>query len=416
MTKRGQLESLLSSIIIILLILSAIAYYLQFRLGYIPVFKPQKSIKPAEKGIVPEGTFFENQKDKLPFLFIKKSYAKAQIKYKNNKNLETYIVSPPKLIFLEDNILDLVVSGKNKANSLEKIYFQYKIIPIDKDWQKLYSQQKRIILPKGFGFYKIYVRSINKNNEIDPTPDITYVYTLISKNYKDVDIQINSQRTIITLTNKSKNSIKITNWKILSQKVNILIPKAVRDVNPKLENNSEDIILEPKERLIIYPLYATTSTFIPLNFKYPYPKNSPLGFNFKINKCFIFLSQLRFELKDYIKQYSFPCNKFTKKELLNLKLNYKLTNNCLNILEKISCSGPKLTDWEKIGQDSLCYRFFEQNYTYSGCYKNKKNDKDFYFKDWLVFVPIYEKFANDKYDEIKVYDENNLLVNKKFIY
>lgn len=401
MKQAGQLENLFIGIISILLILSLIIYYFQFKTGTIPIFKTKKTIEPAEKGVIPKGTFFKEQK--LPYLFLKFTYAqnnkKDNKKYKPNKNLETYIISPKSFILLEDNKVDLIVNGQNKVNSLEKLYFQYKIYPLHKDWQNLYGKQKRILLPNGVNFYTIYVRAINKNLEVDPTPAISYFYTNISKFFKYLDIEVNYKKDKIIIRNKSKESINVNNWRIKSSKVNFYLSKAVKDVNPNLQTKLEEIILDPGERLIIFS-----------------SKESPLGFNFKINKCFPYLAELRQELKQLLKNFYFPCQKFNKGELFNLKNEYKLSNNCLNILEKISCSGPKFKDWEKIGFDSNCYRFFENNFTYYGCYQNKKNDQDFYLRDWLIFIPIYKNFTNDRYDEIKIYDQNNLLVNKKIIY
>ncbi|GIW65853.1 MAG: hypothetical protein KatS3mg094_372 [Candidatus Parcubacteria bacterium] len=419
MKNKAQLESLIQAIIIILLTLSGIIYYLQFRLNYIPQLKIKKDVSPAEKSILPEGTFFKQKKEnKIPFLKTKYIYAQTKKKnyYKNNADIETFLISPKIFSFIEDNLFDLLVSGIDKKNPSEKIFFQYKIEPLNKNWQIIYGKHKKIFLPKGLNTYKLYVRAINKKNEIDPTPAIAYIMVSISNYYKDIDIKINSARNLITLTNKSRNSINVTNWKLISSKVNFTITQAVKDVNPNLDKKLEDIILKPNERIIIYPLYATTANFIPPNFKYPYPLESPLGFNFKINKCFNYLTQLRWELKDYLRQYYFPCNRFTKFDLFSLKTKYNLSDNCLNILSKISCSGPKNTDWEKIIYDSQCYKFFEENFTYRGCYQNKKNDNDFYFKDWIIFIPIYESFSKQRYDEIKLYDDNNLIVNKIFVY
>ncbi|MCS7184011.1 MAG: hypothetical protein NZ866_01525 [Patescibacteria group bacterium] len=424
MIKRGQLESLITGIIFVLLFLSAIIYYFQFKTGTVPVFKPLREIKPAEKGVLPEGTFFEkreNKENKIPFFKINKVYAysekrnKKEIKYKPNKYLETLIIEPKTLTFLEDNILRIIFSGRNKNNPLEKIYFQYKLHPIQKDWQRIFSNQKVIILPKGKNFYTLYVRAINKNFEFDPSPAQAYIYTNISPYYKDINISINSNGDLLTIYNKSRERINIHQWRIISRRVNFLIPMAVRDVKPELELNLEEIILEPREKLFIYPLYATTATFIPRNFKYPYPQYSPLGFNFKVNKCFPYLAETRRELKNYLKNLNFPCQKFSNQELFDFKRKYFLSDNCLKILEKLSCVGPTMKDWQKIGFDSNCYRFFENYYTYYGCYYNKKNDKDFYLKSWLIFVPIYEKFAFSRYDEIKLYDRDGLLVNKKII-
>lgn len=404
MKNKGQLESLIISIVYILLFLSLVIYYFQFKTGSVPVFKTKKNIEPAERGVLPRGTFFDFEKnkpkEKLPYLFLNKVYAQSKVKYKPNKNLETSIINPLPLTILENNIFDLVVSGQNKKNPLERIYFEYKIEPIHTEWQKLYGQQRRFSLPKGTNFYTIYVRAINKNYEIDPTPAVAYLYTNISPFYQDISIDINFKKDQIILKNKSKNQINLTGWRIISSRANFFIPQAVKDIPPDLNIKLENILLNPGERAIIYSnLY-----------------NSPLGYNFKLNKCFKYLAESRGELKPYLKNFVFPCERLTKQQLLEIKYKYRLSNNCLNILEKIPCSGPKPQDWLKIDFDSSCYRFFENNYTYQGCYQNRKNDSNFYLKDWFIFIPDITTFTQNKYDEIKIYDQRGLLVNKKVIY
>jgi hypothetical protein len=424
MSKKGQLESIIYFVVFILLILTLIIYYFQFKTGTVPVFRPKKNIEPASKGVLPPGTFFQNEfeqeknnKQKLPYLIITPSYAKENKKYINNKNLETHLINPQqKITILEDNTFDLIVNGENKKNPLDKIYFQYQIKPLDSHWQNLYSKTKKIVLPKGNNLYTLYVRSVNKNLEVDPTPAKVYIYTKISNYFKDISIEINSQRNLLILKNNSQKEINVSQWRIISSKVNFLIPQAVKDVNPHLEKRWEDIILSKNNRLIIYPLYATTADFLPKNFKYPYPLQSPLGFNFRVNKCFRYLMNNFPDLKQYIRYYNFPCDKLSKNEILNLRLNFKISNNCAKVLENLSCSGPKPEDWLKINYDSNCYRIFENRFTYNGCYQNKKNDKDFYLNDWLIFVPIFDTFTNLKYDKIEIYDNQLLLVNRKFIY
>lgn len=398
MKNKAQLESLFISLISILLILSLIIYYFQFKTGVIPVFKPKKNIEPAERGILPKGTFFEEKKPKdiLPYLFFNKTYAQTKKKYKINKNLETYIINPSLLLtILENDTIKLIVSGKNKSNLSEKIYFQYKIEPLHNDWQIIYNQQKNLLLPKEKKLYTLYVRAINKNLEVDPTPAIAYIYVNISPFYKDISIETNFNKDRLVLKNISKNTIDVSNWKIISSKINFSIPKAAEDIPPNLIVNLKNISLKPRERLIIYN------------------QSSPLGFSFKINKC---LRYLNYNLKDYLKNYFFPCDRLSKDKLIEYRFKYRLNNKCLEILEKISCSGPKPKDWEKIINNSPCYNFFENYYTYRGCYENKKGDPDFYLKEWLIFFPTYDTLTNKRYEEIKLYDQDNLLVNKKIVY
>jgi hypothetical protein len=400
MKKKAQIENLIYFIVVILLFFSAIFYYLKFKTGNVPVFNPKREIVPSEKGVLPPGTFFEkenkNKKNKLlPLLFINQVYAKDDLK--PDKNLETLILSPNSFTILEDNKLYIVVEGYDKNDSKEKIYFQYKLEPLINEWKNLYQKRKLIILPKGNYLYNLKVRAVNKKG-YDPTPAVSYIYTPISSYYKDVEIYINSSKDLIIIKNLSNNDINISGWKIKSSLINFTIPQAVKNVDLFSTKTLEDIVLKRKKgRLFIHKVEL------------------PFNFNFLANKCFIYLNQNFPDVYKFVKKNTFfKCQKLKRETLFGLK--NQLNNQCLEVLEKISCEGPKTKDWIKIENNSSCFKFFDENFTYNGCYKNKINEEDFYTNDWYVYFDPGYKFTKNRYDEIILYDKNGLIVNKKTIY
>mgnify|MGYP001107994363 CR=1 FL=1 len=408
MKLKAQIESLIYFIVIIILFFSAIFYYLQFKTGSVPVFRPKREIAPSEKSILPPGTFFEkenkkNNKEKnfFPLLFIKETFARNNNLKKNlipNKDLETIILSPSFFTELEDNKLYILLEGYNKNDKKDRIHFQYILEPLINDWKDLYQKRKLIILPKGSNVYTLKVRSINNKNEYDPTPAISYIYTKISPYYKDLDVSVSYSRDILIIKNRSNKDINVTDWRIKTSQIAFKIPKAVKNFNLFSTQTLEDIVLKSKRgRLIIHN------------------QKLPFDLNFLTNKCFVYLSQNFPDIYKFVKKYTFfKCQKLTREEIFNLR--NKLNIRCLEVLEKIGCEGPKAKEWLKIENNPSCLNFFDKNFTYIGCYENKINDKDFYMNDWYVYFDKNLKFTKDRYEEIIIYDNKGLLVNKKTIY
>lgn len=155
MKQKGQIEDIIVFFALILIILSAFVYYFYFKTGSVPVLRPRTEIKPAEKGVVPPGTFFPKPKEKkFPFILIKFSYAQdfkppIDIALKPNKNIETFIHHKYKdLTNIEDNKIEFKLSAINKENIKDKFYFAYLLLPLNKNWQILKANKLIFELPK----------------------------------------------------------------------------------------------------------------------------------------------------------------------------------------------------------------------------------------------------------------------------
>lgn len=403
MIKRGQIEDIIIFFAIILIILSGLVYYFYFRTGEVPILKLRQDIRPAEKGVVPPGTFFPKPKDKkLPFIFLNVGFAQVLkpnigLPLRPNRNIETFISYPYKnLIDIEDYKIRFKLSGKNLKNPADKFYFAYLLLPINKDWQILKSTDLILTLPKKQQYYLILVSAVNSKNEYDPTPLGLIFRTNISSYFQDVRISKLSQGVIIKLKNISQKEISVTNWRIISSLGNFLIPQAVEFVDPYRFYKRENIILKPGEELKIIA------------------SSSPLGINFKGNKCFDYLLKENYNLRNFFENTNIWCEKLSKEELLELrKLGYSL--NCILTLERAGCTGPKGVELQKIRNDIGCLNLIYSRWNYQSCYENRKNDEDFLLPIWYIFLPV-KKLYFPRYEEIRLFDEKGFLVDKYLIY
>ncbi|MEM5782286.1 MAG: hypothetical protein QXD43_03780, partial [Candidatus Aenigmatarchaeota archaeon] len=265
MTNKGQLESFFVFIITLFLILFCITYYFYFKTGTIPVFTPEREIRPSEKSLLPPGTLFPKEKQspyikekQLPYIF-SLNIAKAETNLKPNKNLDTFIISAPPIV-LEDNIAKFSFSGKNYRKPFEKLRFQTFLYPIDKKWQTTYGTEKIYYLPKFPAFYIFYVRSINNEN-YDPTPATYYFLTRISPYYKNISITPSYDGYSLIIRNSSNSDINVTNWYVKTSIFLYRIPKAVKYFHlNKNKNIEEDIILKRGDILKIISVYSSATS------------------------------------------------------------------------------------------------------------------------------------------------------------
>jgi len=413
MKKVGQLEDIIVFLVTIFLILSALVYFLYFKTGVVPVYKPPQKIEPASKGVVPTGTFFKYPEEKLPFnFFLKKTYAESK-KLKPNKKIETYIYHDYlDLNNLETNIVKFTFEGKNWENPKDRFYFNYILYPLDKNWKTSYSNTQYFYLPKGYYRYFLIVSAVNQNGEYDPSPAYVSFITKISPYFKDIYLSPRGDKLTLYLNNNTNKEIKITNWKIVSSQGIYSIPQGVNYVDPDYKYKKEDIILPPYGKAKII---ATSS---------------PLGFSFRINKCFRYFLNLRKDVEKFVDSAPYYCKYFTREELFNLrKQGYSI--KCLDFLSRISCP-PKPQDLEKMAGDTKCMNLLDNLYTYKGCYYNNLNSQDFLTKDWIIFIPtptttlyvtstlsykeVYKNLYETRYEEIRLYDDKNLLVNSYIYY
>lgn len=335
-----QLAKLFFVLFWLAVIASLIFYYLKVREKYLPVIEFQPFLKSALASEISFGPIFETIESK-------------------KINLQ---ISAPQNYFLE-----------------------LKLLPIQQEWVRRLPGEVSIYFPKP-GIYLLLIKATNKAK--NSTNLYFKIFSAKASAYQDkLSFSFFSNGAGLTITNISKEEIKITGLKIKSNGKEFVIPKATKIVTPSLNPIEEDIILNPAEKAIV--LAGT----------------SPLGFNFMINRCFRYLTETIKNLPSYG-----TCDLFSEEDLLNLKRNEYLSDNCLNFLRNLSCSFKP-----NIFLDAQCLKIAYQFANYQSCFQRHQKEPKFLGPYWYIYLPT-QKIFDSRYSEIEIVDQNGFLVTKKKIY
>ncbi|KKT28860.1 MAG: hypothetical protein UX43_C0003G0154 [Candidatus Giovannonibacteria bacterium GW2011_GWB1_46_20] len=129
---------------------------------------------------------------------------------------------------------------------------------------------------------------------------------------------------------------------------------------------------------------------------------SPLGYNFKINKCSGYFNQ-RAAISPQI--YAI-CPSVS-----SLSLPRNLNNACINYIESLPvCTMPTINADTGINND--CAEFVQAHASYAACVADYKNDKDFDKKEWRVYLGKNFDFWNNRHDLIQLFDPAGKLVTE----
>jgi len=231
---------------------------------------------------------------------------------------------------------------------------------------------------------------INKPIEEIINPPPGFSLKDLSPYYKKVKIQnlnpgfyTNSGR-ITLYANDLKNPVSITNWQIKANQGHLIIPDGVFDYKPSgLFEQSSNIILENQSSVNIYN------------------GTSPIGKNLKINKCLGFLNN------HYKFNPDLPC---LSPQLFDRSEISTFSGNCQNYIMSLgSCKMPTPSELNSFSSEPLC-RMFLDRFSYAGCYAAKRNDQNFFEKEWIVWISGIWPF-DQNHDRVLLLDENKLLVD-----
>ncbi len=130
---------------------------------------------------------------------------------------------------------------------------------------------------------------------------------------------------------------------------------------------------------------------------------SPVGYSFQVNKCSGYLTQSNtFNPAIYT-----SCPPPNQGNLPPIPIKWR--NACYNYLESLpSCFMPLNDLPEDVGPECIGYATTE--ISYNKCVENHQNDKDFYTKEWRVYLNRPEDTWLDRRELIKLLD-----INKKTI-
>lgn len=305
---------------------------------------------------------------------------------------ETIIVSgPQENAYLTDQIRVTFRFGALWPD-LKEIVYETKLTPLDKDWQTTENNFRAYDLLAGDHTYLFEVRAKTKEGIVDLTPSQRRFRAVLSPYLNKIKIvsvkkPANDQEIMkITLYNDSGSKVNLTGWQIVnSLGVSFVLPKVVETYEQGKPNYLSDLLLNDGDYLILIG------------------KESPLGVDFRLNRCFGYLTYLF----NFPFSFSKNCPRPEPEEISSL------SPNCQNFLLSLSaCEIPSAT---KINQlDPLCQSYIYNQLNYSSCLNTYRYDRDFYEREWYIFVGRNLFQINNISLEsgwVKLLDQNGQLVS-----
>ncbi len=205
----------------------------------------------------------------------------------------------------------------------------------------------------------------------------------LSRNYSSND------KTIKQITIRSdyslKNGINVSGWRVKGNKGDFLIPQAVNNFDPAFFGRSGDIIIGAN------------------NYIYIYGVSSPMGLNFRLNKCTGYLNNF----------YKFDpplpnnCPNVDRKEIASF------SGNCQNLITSLgACRIPADKDLNSpaVLNDSACRAYLDR-LNYRGCYERNYAVSNFLSNEWRVWLGKNIPFDSE-HDRLWLFDREGLLVDE----
>jgi hypothetical protein len=165
----------------------------------------------------------------------------------------------------------------------------------------------------------------------------------------------------------------------------IVIPKAVN--LPVLGTTPEkvDVYLQPGGKAII-----TTG-------------RSPIGSSFRVNKCMGYLQQFQNFYPDIANICPPPANEIKSFGPANDTI-------CVEFVEKTPrCTIPQGAPPRDL--TASCVNFLAEKLNYNACVANHKNDKDFYSKEWRLFLNQDSELWKNKNEIIRLTEANGTIID-----
>lgn len=277
----------------------------------------------------------------------------------------------------EDRILRFELYGYDFLNNEEIKNFQIKVLPIFKDWK--YSGKYFQISNIPNENITIIARAVNKNLQTGKEDILNFKSTLspFAKNLKITLTRFSSPQEI-QIQNIGTSSVNLEGFKIKTSLINLTLEKTNKVLYPLLFETKESLILNPGERLILLA------------------QKSPIGINFKINRCLHFYPGLE---------------NFKEGTCFLPEIPNYLPAKCKEKISRLTCRFIDLNTISKeFGFFYECQKFVEENFTYKGCFEKNNQKKDFHENKWYYFLG--ERTLVEKFDELIFLDPNGLVIEK----
>ncbi len=184
-----------------------------------------------------------------------------------------------------------------------------------------------------------------------------------------------------------KKGIDITGWRVRSNRGEVLVPQAVSNYDPSGLSPAGDIVLSP----------GAQATF--------YSSASPMGQNFRMNKCVGYLNNT-YKFNPSISSYC-P-NMYDRSEITGF------SGKCQNLIFSLGgCSTPSAEQLNSVSYEPACREFLDR-FNYTGCYRKFFSNADFFSNEWKIWLGS-TLFFDSSHDKVQLFDKDGLLVDQ-YIY
>ncbi len=198
---------------------------------------------------------------------------------------------------------------------------------------------------------------------------------------------LNQEYIEIRAAKTNKNSINILNWTIKNKSgLSLKIPNAVNLPISGKSNIESDIVLPPGGKIII----ATGK--------------SPLGYNFRLNKCFGYFEENRDFIPLIFQECPYPKNEIWPSQVSDICLDY------IESLPRCKTSDIPLAKAFELGND--CISTINNTLNYNSCVDIHKGDSDFYKDEWRVYLNRGGEFWKQKRENITLSDSSGNIVDE----
>lgn len=187
-------------------------------------------------------------------------------------------------------------------------------------------------------------------------------------------------------TNLSQGEeVRITGWKVQSNRDSFLIPKGVADYNPNLSYNEPvNIAIKSGDQVKIFS------------------HSSARGLNLRLNQCTGYI-------KDSTPEMPRNCPYIGQSEI------YTFTGECQSYIRTLgSCEFP-IHNPPIPYSDTACYDFLRQ-LNYQGCYNKYRSKPDFFSHEWRIWLATYpnpqKNIFDPEHDRVLLFDREGKLVDE----
>jgi len=311
----------------------------------------------------------------------------------SNRYPETTILSgPTQGEVLEKSEITFKYSGINPLGETSDLEFETFLTHEDSRWQNQRDDYTEDYDLEQNGAYTFYARAKNEQGYYDPSPAYRSFNMGLSSYYDKIKIEEVSPEEddfrddYLILENNEDEIIDITGWTIEVKSGTITIPQAVKKLTySSCSCSNYNIELDDGDEIII-------SAGL-----------SPIGKNFRTNKCAGYLDQL----SQYNPSLDENCPDLEESEYSHLK------SSCQDFIEDLdSCEIPDYSDNFEVSIDNQCTGFLNDKFNYSQCYEDYYQDADFFEGRWRIFLSRSIDIFDDSGDTIILKDNSGLTVDE----